>query len=118
MTTRSSATDGNTTARAALEQAESCLTPERDGNRAAPVWGLPSTAAIVGHPIHPMMIPYPIAFLTAVVATDLAARATRDPFWSRASRLLLGAGIASGARTWRCAAVAATTRPRPAAKSR
>jgi uncharacterized membrane protein len=97
MTTESSATDGNTTARAALEQAESWLTPERDGNRAAPVRGLPSTAAIVGHPIHPMMIPYPIAFLTAVLATDVASRATRDPFWSRASHLLLGAGIVAGA---------------------
>src|SRR3954452_14097257 len=96
MTTESSGTVGTTTSRAALEQAESWLTPERDGNRAAPDRGLPRTAAIVGHPIHPMMIPHPIAFLNAVVATDLAARATRDPFWSRASRLLLGAGIASG----------------------
>lgn len=58
--------------------------------------GLPSTAAIAGHPIHPMMIPYPIAFLTAALATDLAARATRDPFWARASNWLLGAGTVAG----------------------
>ncbi len=59
--------------------------------------GLPSTAAIFGHPIHPMIVPYPIAFLTAALATDLAARATRDSFWGRASGLLLGAGILTGA---------------------
>src|SRR5215213_2113194 len=76
-TARSSTTHEDTAAQASLEQAESWLTPERDGNRAAPIRGLPSTATIVGHPIHPMMIPYPIAFLTAVLATDAAARATR-----------------------------------------
>ena len=58
--------------------------------------GLPSTAAIAGHPIHPGMIPFPIAFLTTAVASDLAARATRDPFWARSSSLLLGAGVVTG----------------------
>ena len=62
-----------------------------------PMRGVPSTAAIFGHPIHPMIVPYPVAFLTAALATDLAARATRDPFWGRESGWLLGAGIASGA---------------------
>lgn len=61
-----------------------------------PVRGLPSTAAIAGHPIHPMVIPYPVAFLTTALVTDIAARRTRDPFWSRASGLLLGAGIVTG----------------------
>jgi uncharacterized membrane protein len=67
-----------------------------DGDRAHPARGLPSTAAIGGHPIHPMMIPYPVAFLTGALATDIAARKTEDPFWSRASKWLLGAGIVSG----------------------
>ena len=58
--------------------------------------GLPSTAAIMGHPIHPMLIPFPVAFLNAAVATDLAARSTGDPFWSRASGWLIGAGVVSG----------------------
>jgi len=61
-----------------------------------PLRGLPSTAAIAGHPIHPMMIPYPVAFLTTAVVTDIAAARTGDPFWSRASSWLLGAGIVSG----------------------
>lgn len=66
------------------------------GDRAHPARGLPSTAAIAGHPIHPMMIPYPVAFLTSAVLTDLAARGTGDPFWARASRWLLEAGVVSG----------------------
>lgn len=67
-----------------------------DGDRDHPTRGVPSTAAIGGHPIHPMIVPYPIAFLTGVVASDVVARRTADPFWSRASRWLLGAGIVSG----------------------
>ena len=42
-----------------------------DGDRDHPIRGLPSTAAIGGHPIHPMIVPYPIAFLTGVVASDV-----------------------------------------------
>jgi uncharacterized membrane protein len=68
----------------------------RDPWDESPVRGLPSTAAIAGHPIHPMMIPYPIAFLTTALVTDIAAKRTGDPFWSRASELLLGAGIVTG----------------------
>jgi uncharacterized membrane protein len=68
----------------------------KQGSRARPVRGLPSTAAIVGHPIHPMLIPYPITFLTAALATDVAARVTNDPFWSRTSRWMLGAGLVTG----------------------
>jgi uncharacterized membrane protein len=66
------------------------------GSRARPVRGLPSTAAVMGHPIHPMLIPFPITFLTAALATDVAARTTEDPFWSRTSRWMLGAGIVTG----------------------
>jgi uncharacterized membrane protein len=82
-------------ATALMERAD--LVPEGwRGDRNNPIRGLPSTAAIAGHPIHPMLVPFPIAFLTAVVGTDLAARATGDPFWSRASTWLLNAGVASG----------------------
>ncbi len=77
-----------------MEWAET-MGPEQ-GSREHPVRGLPSTAAIVGHPIHPMLIPFPITFLTAALATDVAARATEDPFWSRTSRWMLGAGIVTG----------------------
>ncbi len=81
--------------RARLDEFRKMMRPEQ-GSRARPVRGLPSTAAVVGHPIHPMLIPYPITFLTAALATDVAARATEDPFWSRTSRWMLGAGIVTG----------------------
>lgn len=61
-----------------------------------PLRGVPSTAAVAGHPIHPMLIPYPVAFLTTALVTDIAARRTGDSFWSRATTTLLGAGIVSG----------------------
>ena len=85
-----------TTTTALVERTERFLDLEQ-GDRRNPIKGLPSTAAIGGHPIHPMLIPYPLAFLTTALATDLAARATGDAFWSRASNWLLGAGIVSGA---------------------
>ena len=57
----------------------------------------PSTAAIAGHPIHPMLVPLPIGLLSAAFASDLAYLWTGDRFWARASRWLTGAGIVTGA---------------------
>jgi uncharacterized membrane protein len=57
---------------------------------------VPSTAAIAGHPIHPMLVPLPIASLVGVVVTDLAYLSTTNPFWAEASRWLLLAGIVTG----------------------
>lgn len=82
-------------ASAAVTKIGNTLSPV-DGDRDHPIRGLPSTAAIGGHPLHPLMIPYPVAFLTGALATDLAARGTNDPFWARASKWLLGAGVVSG----------------------
>jgi uncharacterized membrane protein len=58
--------------------------------------GTRSTAAIFGHPIHPMLVVFPIGFLVGALATDLAFWGTSDPFWARASKWLLGAGIVMG----------------------
>jgi uncharacterized membrane protein len=63
---------------------------------AAPVDGVPSTAAVWQHPIHPMLIPFPVAFLVGALATDLAFNATDDLFWARASLWLVGAGLVTG----------------------
>ena len=59
--------------------------------------GTPSTAAIGGHPIHPMLVVFPIAFLVGALATDLAFWRTGDHFWALASEWLLGAGVVMGA---------------------
>ncbi len=55
--------------------------------------GVPSTAAIAGHPLHAMLIPFPIAFLLGALAADLAAWGTGDAFWTRAALWLAGAGV-------------------------
>jgi uncharacterized membrane protein len=52
-----------------------------------------STAQIAGHPIHPAIIPFPIAFLVGAFVTDLAYSSSHDAFWARASFWLLAAGI-------------------------
>lgn len=57
----------------------------------------PSRAAIAGHPIHPMLVPFPIAFLVGALVVDLAFASTGDPFWARAGFWLLLAGIVTGA---------------------
>lgn len=58
--------------------------------------GVPSTVAIAGHPLHPLLVTFPIAFLTAVLATDVGYWLTQDLFWARASLWLIGAGIITG----------------------
>ena len=52
-----------------------------------------STARIFGHPIHPMLVSFPIAFLTGTLVSDLAYGLTRDAFWATASLYLLAAGV-------------------------
>ncbi|MBF2046226.1 DUF2231 domain-containing protein [Leptolyngbya sp. NK1-12] len=58
--------------------------------------GVPSTVAIIGHPLHPLLVTFPIAFLTAPLLTDLVYWITGDLFWARASFWLIGAGIVTG----------------------
>jgi uncharacterized membrane protein len=48
-----------------------------------------STAQIAGHPIHPMLIPFPIAFLVATFVCDLIFWRTGNPGWATASLWLL-----------------------------
>ena len=58
--------------------------------------GVRSTASIAGHPIHLMLVPFPIAFLVATLATDLVFWGTGDVFWARVSVWLVGAGVVMG----------------------
>jgi uncharacterized membrane protein len=50
-----------------------------------------STAKIAGHPLHPMLVPFPIAGFVGALACDITGAA--DPFWFRASEYLLAAGV-------------------------
>jgi uncharacterized membrane protein len=56
-----------------------------------------SKAAIGGHPLHPLLVPFPIAFLVATLASDIANRVTANDFWAQASYWLAIAGLATGA---------------------
>jgi nitrite reductase/ring-hydroxylating ferredoxin subunit/uncharacterized membrane protein len=55
-----------------------------------------SAAHLRGHPIHPMLIPFPFAFLTGAFVFDVAARATgRATWWATGGYLaILGIGTA------------------------
>lgn len=61
------------------------MTPQRRNPR--------STASIAGHPIHPMLIPFPIAFFVSTLVCDLVYWATGNTSWFDATLWLLGAGI-------------------------
>ena len=56
----------------------------------------PSTAAIAGHPIHPMLVGFPIAFLVGALFTDIRYWLDPEHFWARASLWLIAAGVGSG----------------------
>jgi uncharacterized membrane protein/nitrite reductase/ring-hydroxylating ferredoxin subunit len=54
-----------------------------------------SAAHFRGHPIHPALIPFPFAFLTAAFAFDIVGRATGHASWWAAAGYLAVAGIAT-----------------------
>lgn len=55
-----------------------------------------SRMRIFGHPLHPMLIHFPVAALMALAATDIAYFVSSDPFWARAGLWLAGVGAAGG----------------------
>jgi uncharacterized membrane protein len=58
--------------------------------------GVRSTAAMLGHPIHPILVSFPISFLSGALLSDLAYLFLREPFWAQASLWLVAAGVVSG----------------------
>lgn len=62
-----------------------------------PLLGVATTAKIATHPIHPMLIPFPIALLVAAFASDIAFWLTGSAFWADASLWLLGAALVMSA---------------------
>ncbi|RUR30692.1 DUF2231 domain-containing protein [Vreelandella nanhaiensis] len=55
-----------------------------------------SRAAIAGHPLHPLMVHFPVAALMTLVACDLGYWYTEDPFWLRVGLWLAGVGALGG----------------------
>jgi uncharacterized membrane protein len=52
-----------------------------------------STATILGHPIHPMLVPFPIGFLVGALLSDIGYWLTGDSFFATAAVYLLGAAL-------------------------
>ena len=52
-----------------------------------------STASIGGHPLHPMIIPFPIVCFVGTFVCDLVMLQSSDPFWRTAALYLLAAGL-------------------------
>jgi uncharacterized membrane protein len=56
----------------------------------------PSTARIAGHPIHPMLVPFPIVCFVGTLITDITYWRTADIMWSNFSAWLLTVGLIMG----------------------
>ena len=57
---------------------------------------LRSTAQIAGHPIHPMLVPFPIVCFVGTLVTDIAYWATAQMMWADFSAWLLVIGMIMG----------------------
>ncbi len=60
-----------------------------------------SKAKLLGHPIHPMLIVFPLGLLATAVAFDIVALVQNDSSWFHISFWMIAAGIIGGL----CAAV-------------
>src|SRR5262249_23302296 len=50
----------------------------------------------LGHPVHPMLVVFPLGLLCTSVAFDILARATSNSTWAITAYYLIGAGIIGG----------------------
>jgi uncharacterized membrane protein len=72
------------------------LTDEPIPRPTGPFEPLRSTAQIANHPIHPMLVPIPIAGFIGALVTDIAYAATGEIMWSDFSAWLILAGLIGG----------------------
>jgi uncharacterized membrane protein len=56
-----------------------------------------STAKVGGHPIHPMLVQFPIVCFIGVLVTDIVFINNQNPGWATASRYLLVIGLVMAA---------------------
>ena len=55
-----------------------------------------SKAKLLGHPIHQMLIVFPLGLLATALVFDLVQLATGDGFWSELSYWMIAAGVVTG----------------------
>jgi uncharacterized membrane protein len=51
---------------------------------------------LFGHPVHPMLIVFPLGLLTTAIIFDIFHLATRTPLWSVIAYWLIAAGVIGG----------------------
>jgi uncharacterized membrane protein len=56
-----------------------------------------STASIAGHPVHAMLVPFPIAFFVLALVMDIAYWQSSNLTWKHFAEWLLFAGLVGGA---------------------
>ena len=52
-----------------------------------------SKIKIFGHPIHPMLVAFPVAFYTGALAAFIAYNSNNDPFWFKVGYVVNAAGV-------------------------
>lgn len=55
-----------------------------------------SRAKVAGHPLHQMLIVFPLGLLATAVIFDVIFLVTDDPTWAQASFYMIGAGVIAG----------------------
>jgi uncharacterized membrane protein len=55
-----------------------------------------SKAKVMGHPIHPILVPFPIGLLTASVGFDVVRIVTGGARWAEISFWMIAVGVAGG----------------------
>src|SRR5438105_8352945 len=55
-----------------------------------------SRAKLLGHPVHPMLIVFPLGLLATAVIFDIVGLSTRNPFWFQTAFWMIAAGIMGG----------------------
>jgi uncharacterized membrane protein len=56
-----------------------------------------SKAKLLGHPIHPMLVGFPVAFYTGTLVAFIVYAATLNPFWFRVAAVTNWAGVVMAA---------------------
>jgi uncharacterized membrane protein len=55
-----------------------------------------SRAKVAGHPIHPMLVAFPIGLLLTAIVFDIVHLASDEPHWAEVSWYMIAAGIIGG----------------------
>src|SRR5437867_12982020 len=55
-----------------------------------------SKAKLFGHPIHPMLIVFPLGFLATSLIFDIMYLGTGDGKWTNIAEYMIGAGVIGG----------------------